>query len=117
MKYVDAYIIPIPRRGLKAYVAMAKVGKRTWMKHGAVDYYECVAEDLKNNWGKTFTQVAKPKRGETIIVAFVVYKSRSHRDRVNARVMKELAGSSVEMKMPFDPKRAAFGGFEVLVGT
>ena len=116
MRYVDAYVIPIPKRQLKAYVKMAKVGKRTWMKHGALDYYECVADDLKS-WGQGFAKMAKLKRGETVVVAFVVYKSRAHRDRVNAKVMKEFAAAGVEMEMPFDVKRMANGGFTVLVGS
>lgn len=116
MRYVDAYVIPIPRRQLKAYVKMAKVGKKTWMKHGALDYYECVADDLKS-WGLGFAKMAKLKRGETVVVAFVVYKSRAHRDRVNAKVMKEFAAAGVEMEMPFDVKRMANGGFTVLVGS
>ena len=116
MRYVDAYVIPLPKRQLKAYVKMAKVGKRTWMKHGALDYYECVADDLKS-WGLGFAKMAKLKRGETVVVAFVVYKSRAHRDRVNAKVMKEFAAAGVEMEMPFDIKRMANGGFRVIVGS
>jgi len=117
MRYVDAYVIPLPKRKLKAYTAMARVGKKTWMKHGALEYVECVADDLNNPWGMDFTKLAKPKRGETLIVAFVVYRSRAHRDRVNARVMKEMMEADTPMEMPFDPKRCAFGGFRVIVGT
>ena len=117
MRYVDAYVIPIPKRQLKAYVEMAKVGKRTWMKHGALDYYECVADDVKTSYGLGFPRMAKLKRGETLVVAFVVYKSRAHRDRVNAKVMKEFAAAGVEMEMPFDIKRMANGGFTVIVGS
>lgn len=117
MRYVDAFVIPIPRRNLKAYASMARLGKKTWMKHGALEYFECVGEDMKNSWGRTFPQLARPKRGETIVVAFIVFKSRAHRDRVNAKVMKELSASGVDMAMPFDMKRAAYGGFEVLVGS
>jgi len=117
MRYVDAYVIPLPKRKLKAYTAMARIGKKTWMKHGALEYMECVADDLKNPWGMDFTKLAKPKRGETLIVAFVVYRSRAHRDRVNARVMKEFAEADTPMEMPFDPRRCAFGGFRVIVGT
>lgn len=117
MRYIDAFVIPIPKRNLKAYLKMARIGKKTWMKHGAVEYYECAAEDLRNSWGKSFTQLARPKRGETLIVAFIVFKSRAHRDRVNAKVMKEFTESGVEMGMPFEPKRAAYGGFDVIVGS
>ncbi|HEX5004150.1 MAG TPA: DUF1428 domain-containing protein [Gemmatimonadales bacterium] len=117
MRYVDAYVIPLPKRKLKAYETMARVGKRTWMKHGALEYMECVAEDMKNPWGTTFPKLAKVKKGETLIVAFVVYKSRAHRDRVNAKVMKEFSEKGGSMEMPFDVKRSAMGGFRVLVGT
>jgi len=117
MRYVDAFVIPIPKRNMKQYLSMAKVGKKTWMKHGALEYFECVGEDLKNSWGKSFSQLARLKRGETVVVAFIVFKSRAHRDRVNAKVMKEFSASGVEMGMPFDMKRAAYGGFEVLVGS
>ncbi len=117
MRYVDAYVIPIPKRKLKAYWAMARVGKKTWMKHGALAYYECVGDDLKASWGQGFPKMAKLKRGETVVVAFVVYKSRAHRDRVNAKVMKEFAAAEAPMEMPFDIKRMANGGFTVVVGT
>ncbi len=117
MRYVDAYVIPIPKRKLKAYVSMARLGKKTWMKHGALSYYECVGDDLKSSWGQGFPKMAKLKRGETVIVAFVVFKSRAHRDRVNAKVMKEFAESDVPMEMPFDIKRMANGGFTVVVGS
>ncbi|MEZ4413701.1 MAG: DUF1428 domain-containing protein [Gemmatimonadales bacterium] len=117
MRYVDAYVIPIPKRKLKAYEAMARLGKKTWMKHGALSYYECVGDDLKSSWGQGFPKMAKLKRGETVIAAFVVFKSRAHRDRVNAKVMKEFAEADTPMEMPFDIKRMANGGFEVLVGS
>lgn len=117
MSYVDAFVIPIPKKNMKAYLSMARVGKKTWMKHGAVGYYECAAEDMKNAWGNTFPKLAKLKRGETVVVAFIVFKSRAHRDRVNAKVMKEFASAGVEMGMPFDVKRSTYGGFKVIVGT
>lgn len=117
MRYVDAFVIPLPKRGLKAYTGMARMGKKTWMKHGAVDYYECVADDTKNAWGITFPKLAKVKRGETLIVAFIVFKSKAHRDRVNAKVFKELADAGMDMEMPFDVKRSAYGGFKVIVGS
>lgn len=117
MRYVDAFVIPLPKRNLKTYVAMARMGKKTWMKHGALDYMECVAEDLKNPWGMAFPKMAKLKRGETLVVAFIVFKSRAHRDRVNAKVHRELAETGIDMGMPFDMKRTAYGGFSVLVGS
>lgn len=117
MRYVDAFVIPLPKRKLKAYLGMARMGKKTWMKHGALEYMECAADDMKNPWGVAFPKLAKLKRGETLIVAFIVFKSRAHRDRVNGKVMKEFADAGVEMEMPFDMKRVAIGGFRVLVGS
>lgn len=116
MRYVDAFVIPIPRKNLKRYIGMARLGKRTWMKHGALEYYECVADDLKNSPGMEFPTLAKMKRGETLIVAFIVFKSRTHRDRVNAKVMQELTEADIDMGMPFDIKRMSYGGFKVIVG-
>jgi uncharacterized protein YbaA (DUF1428 family) len=117
MRYVDAFVIPLPKRNLKAYTSMARLGKKTWMKHGALDYYESVGEDLKSKWGMGFPKLAKLKPGETVVAAFVVFKSRAHRDRVNAKVMKEFTSAGVDMGMPFDVKRMAYGGFKVIVGS
>jgi uncharacterized protein YbaA (DUF1428 family) len=116
MRYVDGFVLPIPRKNLKAYLAMARMGKRLWLKHGALDYMECVGDDLKNSWGTNFRKQMKLKPRETVIFAYVVFKSRAHRDRVNAKVMKEMMASDVEMAMPFDVKRGLYGGFKVIVG-
>ena len=117
MRYVDGYVLPVPRRKLKAYLRMARMGKKMWMKHGALDYKECVGDDLKVKWGMPFTKMMKLKPGETVIFAYVVFKSRAHRDRVNARVMKEMAGMGEMPEMPFDAKRMVYGGFTVAVGA
>lgn len=115
-RYVDGFVIPIQKNKLKAYVRMAKLGARLWKEYGALEYYECVGDDLKAKWGMPFTRLARLKRGETVVFSFIVYKSRKHRDRVNARVMKDPRLNSEEMKkMPFDMKRFAWGGFKVLV--
>lgn len=116
MRYVDGFVLPIPTKNLKAYLGMARLGKRLWLKHGAVDYMECVGDDLKNSWGTNFRKQMKLKPRETVIFAYIVFKSRAHRDRVNAKVMKELMASSTEMAMPFDVKRGLYGGFKVIVG-
>ncbi len=116
MSYVDGYVLPIPRKNLKAYRRMAAWGRRTWMKHGALDYKECVGEDLKVKWGTPFTRQMKLKAGETVVFAYVVFKSRAHRDRVNAQVMKAMQGQAMPKKMPFDVKRMVYGGFKTLVG-
>ena len=116
MKYVDGFVLPVPRKKLKAYVKMAKWGKRVWLKHGALDYQECVGDDLKPKWGLPFPRLARLKAGETVVFSYIVYKSRAHRDRVNARVMKEMEKSPMPKDMPFDMKRMAYGGFKVIVG-
>jgi uncharacterized protein YbaA (DUF1428 family) len=116
VSYVDGYVLPIPKKQLKAYRRMATIGRNAWMKHGAVDYKECAGDDLAAKWGMSFARVMKLKPGETVIFAYVVFKSRAHRDRVNAKVMKEMAAMGGSMKdMPFDPKRMVYGGFKTLV--
>jgi uncharacterized protein YbaA (DUF1428 family) len=102
---------------LKAYWRMARIGERMWRKHGALDYKECVADDLKTKWGSTFTRLLKLKPGETVVFSYVVFKSRAHRDRVNAKVMKEMASAGMPTDMPFDVKRMVYGGFKVAVGV
>lgn len=113
MAYVDGFMIPILKKNLKAYKKMALLGKKAWMKHGALDYKECVGDDLAAKWGTPFPRLMKLKAGETAIFAFIVFKSRAHRDRVNAKIMQEFADGPKEM--PFDMKRMAYGGFKVLV--
>ena len=114
MHYVDGFVIPVPKKNLKVYVRMARMGKEMWMKHGAIDYKECVGEDLESKWGTTFSRMMKLKPGETVVFSWIVYKSRAHRDRVNAKVMKEMEKMSPK-EMPFDMKRMVYGGFKVLV--
>ena len=115
MAYVDGFLIPLKKKNLKAYKKMALLGKKTWMKLGALDYKECVGDDLSAPWGTPFPKVMKLKADETLVFAFIVFKSRAHRDSVNKKMMKEMA--DMPMEMPFDMKRMAFGGFKVLVGA
>jgi uncharacterized protein YbaA (DUF1428 family) len=118
MRYVDGYLLPVPKKNLKAYARMAKTAAKVWRDHGALDYKECVAEDLENKWGATFPATLKLKKGETAVFAYIVFKSRADRDRVNAKVMQDprLASPAMKnMKMPFDVKRMVYGGFQVLV--
>jgi uncharacterized protein YbaA (DUF1428 family) len=116
MAYVDGFLIAVPRRKMKAYVTMARSGKKLWMKHGALDYKECVGDDLGEKWGTTpFSQLMKLKPGETVVFSYIVYKSRAHRDRVNAKVMKEMTGQPTDM--PFEMKRMTYGGFKVVVSS
>ena len=154
MSYVDGFIVPVPKRKLAAYRRLASLGRKVWLDHGATDYLEAVAADVK--WGKrtsfprsvklkrgetllsrdldafraserkrvtevvkrtSFPRSIKQKKGETVVFAYIVYKSRKHRDRVNAKVMKDkrLAGMGDIRNMPFDAKRMIFGGFKAIV--
>ena len=115
MKYVDGYVLAVPEKNLKAYARMAKMGKEMWMKHGALDYKECVAEDLKTKWGTPFPRMMKLKPNETVVFSYVVFKSRAHRDRVNAKVIRDMESMGGMKEIPFDAKRMVYGGFKVLV--
>jgi uncharacterized protein YbaA (DUF1428 family) len=118
MAYVDGFVIAVPRRKMKAYEKMAREGKKIWMRLGALDYKECVADDIKAKWGTTpFSTVMKLKPGETVVFSYILYKSRAHRDRVNARMMEEMKETNQPMEMPFDMKRMAYGGFRVIVSS
>ena len=114
MRYVDGFVIPVPKKNLKAYLRMARMGAKIWMKHGALDYKECVGDDLESKWGTPFPRMMKLKPGETVVFSYIVFKSRAHRDRVNAKVMKDEKMGDMK-EMPFDIKRMVYGGFKVLV--
>ena len=115
-RYVDGFVIPMQKRRVKDYLRMAKMGARLWKDHGALAYTECLAEDLKVPFGLGFPRMAKLKAGETVIFSWIVYRSRAHRDRVNAAVMKDpRMAVAMNAAMPFDMKRFAMGGFEVMV--
>jgi len=116
-KYVDGYILPIPKRNLQIYRRIAQKAGKIWREHGALEYRECAGDDLKVKWGVPFPRQMKLKAGETVIFAWVVFKSRADRDRVNAKVMKDprLAKMMETTAMPFDAKRMVYGGFEVIV--
>jgi uncharacterized protein YbaA (DUF1428 family) len=115
--YVDGFIVPVPKRKLAAYRAMAKRAGKVWREHGALEYRECVAEDVK--WGKrtSFPRSVKRKPGETVVFSWIVYKSRAQRDRIIAKVMKDprLADMMDPKNTPFDAKRMIYGGFELFV--
>ena len=114
MAYVDGYVLPVPTKNLAAYRKMAATAGRVWRDHGALEYRECAGDDLQAKFGTPFPKLLKLKRGETAVFAWIVFKSKAHRDRVNAKVMKDprLAPS---MEMPFDMKRMVYGGFNVIV--
>jgi len=117
MAYVDGFIIPVPKRGKAAYMALARKACKVWMDHGALDYKECIADDVKPGKWTSFPRAVKLKAGEAVWFSYIVYKSRQHRDRVNAKVMKDkrLASMMDPKKVPFDGKRFIWGGFKVVV--
>lgn len=116
MPYVDGFVIPVPEKNVQAYLRMARQAGKVWMDHGALQYFECVGDDINPAFGVPFGKVAKAKPGETVIFAFIVYKSRAHRDRVNAKVMKDpRIHENAPQEMPFDIKRMAYGGFKAMV--
>ena len=117
MPYVDGFVVPVPKRNLKAYRNMSTKAGKIWREHGAVDYWECVADDVKPGKVTSFPRSVKLKPGETVLFSWIVYKSRAHRDRVNAKVMADprLAEMADGKNMPFDVRRMAYGGFKVLV--
>ena len=117
MQYIDGFVVPVPKKQLPAYRSMAKKAGKVWRDHGALEFREYVAEDVKVGKWTSFPQSVKLKAGETVIFSWIVYKSRAHRDRVNAKVMadKRLADMMNPKTLPFDAKRMIYGGFENLV--
>lgn len=114
-RYVDGFVIPIKKKNLKAYTKMAKLGCNVWLKHGALDYYECVGAKLENDWGLPFTKLCKLKKDETVVFAWAVYKSKAHRDQVAKKIHADPAMNSFHGEMPFDMKRFSAGEFKVIV--
>jgi uncharacterized protein YbaA (DUF1428 family) len=118
MSYVDGFIVPVPKKNMKAYLSMARKVGKVWKDHGALEYVECVADDVKVGKWTSFPRSVKLKRGETVVFAYVVYKSRKQRDMVMAKAMKDkrLASMMSDPKaMPFDGKRMIFGGFKTSI--
>lgn len=116
MSYVDGYIIPIKKKYVKTYRKIASAAGKVWRDHGALDYKECIGEDLFVKGCGSIATLAKAKKDETVIFSYILYKSRAHRDKVNAAVMKDPRIANVDFKvMPFDMKRMNFGGFDVIV--
>ena len=117
MSYVDGFVVPVPRKKLKAYRRMAQKAGKVWRDHGALEFRECVADDVKPGKRTSFPRSVKLKHGETVFFSYIVYKSRADRDRVNAKVMKDprISGMGDIKDMPFDAKRMIYGGFKVLV--
>jgi len=117
MPYVDGYVLPVPKANLQAYRRIARQAGKVWREHGALEFRECAGDDLNVKMGMPFPRMIKLKPGETVVFSWIVFKSRAHRDRVNAKVMKDprLANTMDPKSMPFDVKRMAYGGFKVLV--
>ena len=116
-KYVDGFVLPVPKKKLDAYRAMARKAGKVWKEHGALEFVECVADDVKPGKLTSFPQSVKLKAGEVVVFSYIVYKSRRHRDSVNKKVMADpRLNDMMDMKnMPFDAKRMIYGGFSVLV--
>jgi len=117
MSYVDGFVVPVPLKNLAAYRRMAKKAGKVWREYGALDYKEWISDDVKGGKLTSFPRSVKLKRGETVVFSWIVYKSRAHRDRVNAKVMKDprLADMMDPKSMPFDGKRLIYGGFKLLI--
>ena len=117
MHYVDGFVVPVPRKNLKGYRAMAAKAAKVWRDHGAIEVTECVADDVKKGKWTSFPRSVKLKSAEVVVFSYIVYKSRKDRDRVMGKVMKDprLADMMDPKKMPFDGKRMIWGGFKTIV--
>ena len=116
-QYVDGFVIPVPRRKLAEYRRIARIGAKVWCDHGALEYRECIADDVKPGKHTSFPRSVKLKPGEVVFFSYIVYKSRAQRDRILQKVMKDprCAEMMDPKKMPFDGKRMFWGGFKVFV--
>lgn len=117
MKYVDGFVMVVPTKQLAVYRRIATIAGKVWREYGALDYKECVGDDINVKHGIPFPKLTKIRRNETVMFSYIVYKSRIHRDRVNAKVMKDprIVNMFDSKQMPFDMKRMSYGGFKVLV--
>ena len=118
--YVDGFIVPVPKKNIAAYRKLSRAAGKIWKEYGALEYFECVADDVKPGKYTSFPQSVKLKPNEVVIFSFIVYKSRAHRDKVNAKVMKdprlaEMMSKEGMQAMPFDGKRMIYGGFKGMV--
>ena len=115
--YVDGFVVPVPKKKLAAYFRIAKKASKLWREHGALEYRECVGDDLNIKFCLPFPKGIKTKPGETVVLAYIVYKNRAHRDAVNAKVMKDprIQAMCDPKNTPFDCKRMLYGGFRTVV--
>lgn len=118
MSYIDGFLLPVPKKNLPAYRRLAQKAAKLWIEHGALEYRECMGDDLAVAGVVSFNDTLTLKRGETVVFSWIVYKSRAHRDRVNAKVMQDPRVAAMAPKsMPFDGKRMAYGGFKMMVSA
>jgi uncharacterized protein YbaA (DUF1428 family) len=117
MRYVDGFVLPVPKKNLQIYRSIAQKAGKIWREHGAIEYIEAAGDDLDVKFGVSFTRTIKLKPGETVVISFILFKSRAHRDRVNAKVMADPRMKKMMEKgpMPFEVKRMVYGGFKLLV--
>ena len=117
MPYVDGFVLAVPKKKLDAYKRLARKAGKIWREHGALEFRECVADDLNVEMGVPYPKLVKTKPGETVVFSWIVYRSKAHRDRVNAKVMKDkrITEGMDPSNMPFDCKRMSYGGFKVMV--
>ena len=113
--YVDGFVLPVPKKNLNVYRRMAQQAGRIWREHGALEFRECIGDDLNVKMGLPFPRGIKIEPGETVVFSWITYKSRAHRDRVNAKVMTDPRFAKMPKTMPFDVKRMLYGGFKTIV--
>lgn len=114
-RYVDGFVIVVPKKNLAAYEVISRKAGKIWKEYGALEYLECVGDDLGQKFGTPFPKLTQVKRNETVVFSWILYKSRAHRDRVNKKVMKDPRLDADMNSMPFDMKRMSYGGFTALV--
>lgn len=115
-RYVDGFVLAVPKRNIDAYRRMASMGAKIWREHGALEFRECIGDDMAVEMGMPFPRMMKIKPNEIVVFSWITFKSRAHRDSVNAKVMKDPRLGDMDPKsMPFDMKRMAYGGFKILV--
>jgi uncharacterized protein YbaA (DUF1428 family) len=115
MAYVDGFLLTVPARKLAVYRRIAAKAGKVWKDHGALEYRECVGDDVNVKWGIPFPKLVKPKRGELVVFSWIVYKSRAHRDKILPKIMQDKRLKMDPKSTPFDMKRMSYGGFKVIV--
>lgn len=113
-EYVDGFVLVVPKKKVAAYKKLATLAKKVWLDHGALDYRECVGEEMKQKWGMPFPKLAKAKPSEVVVFSWITYKSKKHRNAVNKKVMADKRMKCPD-NPPFDMKKFSYGGFETLV--